>query len=545
MTATTLRRRLNRVLLQWFGLLLAAAAGILILFYGSLPRNAAADRHHLARTVARALDELVSHARQDAARVAADLPIDPPAAAARIHAFRFQSPFGFAGYLADASGRIIAADPADVVAAPRPLPSDREAVTGLVQISASERDSVVALVQPLVRDGQTYSLVAYLNPSANALGSFLKDLNDGSRFDLRVVDPADVVIAGGRPEGLRQPLPATGTGRVSASLRFAPWRVVLDEHPAAVLAAGPMRMAGFVVIAVALGAMGWVLTRTLSRSVVGPIRRLSRQAEIMRAGNLDQPVHVSGDREIEILARTLDEARLRLATTLGELRALNDSLEQQVAARTADIAARDAQRQGLVRRLLHATEDERRRLARELHDEIAQLLAVVQMSLHRVGIDSPDMRKAGELLIRTQQEIHRVIHDLRPSMLDDLGLESAMKAYAADHLSRQGLSVHLDIEEGLRASPEIETVIFRIYQELLTNVLRHADAERVSIELSRRDDRFVLDVEDDGRGFDPAARRDGAGITGMQERAALVNGTMAFDSEPDMGTHVRVEIPCL
>ncbi len=207
------------------------------------------------------------------------------------------------------------------------------------------------------------------------------------------------------------------------------------------------------------------------------------------------------------------------------------------------IVQQDEQRKILVRRMLGATEDERRRLARELHDEIAQLLTVIQLSLHNMHVDTPEMARANSLLVRTQEEIHRIIHDLRPSLLDDLGLPTAMKSYADDHLRRQGVNVSLEIEEGLPSRPEIETVIFRIYQELVTNILRHAHAEHVSIELYERDGKLVLAVEDDGQGFDPEAKSEGAGITGMRERAALVNGTIRFDSEAGMGTHVVVEIP--
>jgi signal transduction histidine kinase len=289
--------------------------------------------------------------------------------------------------------------------------------------------------------------------------------------------------------------------------------------------------------------MGVLVARTLSRSVVSPIQQLSQQADAMRGGDLSTPIAVAGDFEIETLARTLDEARSRLRATLDELQAFNVRLEEQVAARTRVIVQQDEQRKALVRRLLNATEDERRRLARELHDEIAQLLTVIQLSLHRIDLDTPEMRRASELLTRTQQEIHRIIYDLRPSLLDDLGLPTAMKSYAQDNLVRHGLSVNLEIDEGLPARPEIETVIFRIYQELVTNILRHAKAEQVSIELYERDGMLVLAVEDDGQGFDPEAKSDGAGVTGMRERAALVNGTIRFDAEPGMGTHVVVEIP--
>jgi signal transduction histidine kinase len=289
--------------------------------------------------------------------------------------------------------------------------------------------------------------------------------------------------------------------------------------------------------------MGALLARTLSRSVVAPIRALSRQAEGMRGGDLSSAISVSGDHGLQMLARTLDEARIRLAATLGELQAFNERLEEQVVARTQVIAQQNEQRKALVRRMMGATEDERRRLARELHDEIAQLLTVIQMSLHHIDLDTPELRQANRLLVKTQEEIHRIIHDLRPSLLDDLGLAAAMTSYADDHLKKHGLTVSLEIEEGLPSRPEVETVIFRIYQELVTNILRHAGADHVSVELYKRDDTLVLAVEDDGEGFDPEAKSEGAGITGMRERAALVNGTITFDSESGQGTHVIVEIP--
>jgi len=332
---------------------------------------------------------------------------------------------------------------------------------------------------------------------------------------------------------------------VMAPLQFAGWGVIIQQRNDRAFSGLNATSRALLVTGFVLALMGFLLARTLSRSVLAPIRQLSRQAEVMRAGNLSSAIAISGDHEVQMLARTLDEARARLASTLSELQAFNERLEEQVATRTQVIAQQNEQRKTLVRRMMGATEDERRRLARELHDEIAQLLTVIQMSLHHIDLDTPELRQANRLLVKTQEEIHRIIYDLRPSLLDDLGLASAMKSYADDHLKKQGVNVSLEIEDGLPSRPEVETVIFRIYQELITNILRHAGADHVSIELYRRDDTLVLAVEDDGQGFDPEAKFEGAGITGMRERAALVNGTIQFDSEADQGTHVIVEIPLL
>jgi signal transduction histidine kinase len=205
--------------------------------------------------------------------------------------------------------------------------------------------------------------------------------------------------------------------------------------------------------------------------------------------------------------------------------------------------AQDAQRKILVRRLLDAGEAERRRIARELHDEISQLLTLIQLSLDDVSPASAEIGKAKDLLGKTQQEVHRIIYDLRPSLLDDLGLSAAVKWYATNYLVQQGLQVSLEIEEDVRVSPEIEIVTFRICQEAITNILRHSRAENVSIELYVDGDRLMLGVEDDGVGFAARETLGGAGIVGMRERAELVNGSITIDSEPGTGTNVLLEIP--
>lgn len=538
----------------------------------SIRRSLIDDRLVLARTIAQSLDGTISTAIQDLGRLAADLPSAPDEMVPHLRAFRFRSPFHQATYVLDGRHALLAADPDTV----RPLPASwlgyHEAVTPLVRKPGDEQRPVLALVHPFTRQAGQFYLVSEMNPLNSILNPFLKDLDLDRSMRVVVIDTNGSVVASPDPTELLQTLPDAGTYAdrirahrplitedqpvvfapaqavlpslsVMAPMRFAAWGVVLQQPNATAFTGVNTTNRGLLLSGLALALIGVLLARTLSRSVVSPIRQLSRQATAMRAGDLSSPIVVSGDVEVEVLAQTLDDARARLGATLEELQAFNQRLEEQVAARTAVIVQQDEQRKILVRRMLAATEDERRRLARELHDEIAQLLTVIQLSLHHVNIDTPEMQHASKLLVRTQQEIHRIIHDLRPSLLDDLGLPTAMKAYADEHLAHQGLRVHLEIDAALPSRPDIETVVFRIYQELVTNVLRHAHAEQVSVELCERGGALVLTVEDDGQGFDPEARSSGAGMTGMRERAALVNGAIRFESEPGVGTQVTLEIP--
>lgn len=558
-----LRRRLNTVLLQWFSLLIVITGTVWVLSLPGIRRNFVDERLLLARSVAHGLDTSISTALQALGRLAADLPEDTEGASARLHAFRFQSPFNEAAYVLDDRLQVIAADPADV----QPLPAEwigyHEAVTPLVRKPGREDRPVLAIVQPFKRQGRDFHLVAEMNPANSALNAFLRDLQPDPTMQVLVIDEHGAVVASHTMDQLFRELPdadvfgdrirahrplvieGSPALTVMAPLQFAGWGVIIQQRNDRAFSGLNATSRALLVTGLVLALMGFLLARTLSRSVLAPIRQLSRQAEVMRAGNLSNAIAISGDHEVQMLARTLDEARARLASTLSELQAFNERLEEQVAARTQVIAQQNEQRKTLVRRMMGATEDERRRLARELHDEIAQLLTVIQMSLHHIDLDTPELRQANRLLVKTQEEIHRIIYDLRPSLLDDLGLASAMKSYADGHLKKQGVNVSLEIEEGLPSRPEVETVIFRIYQELITNILRHAGADHVSIELYRRDDTLVLAVEDDGHGFDPEAKFEGAGITGMRERAALLNGTIQFDSEAGQGTHVVVEIPLL
>ena len=247
-------------------------------------------------------------------------------------------------------------------------------------------------------------------------------------------------------------------------------------------------------------------------------------------------------------------------------------LERKVEERTAQLseANRDlqkeiAQRQGaeeahrqVLRRLEGAEETERGRISRELHDRLGQDLTALKLGLQLVKKQGPftpsvqaSISQLEKLAASLMQDIHRLAWELRPAALDDFGLDMALRRYASEWSEQNGVAAdfHSRGMETHRLPTELETTLYRITQEALTNVLRHAKAQRVSVLLERRPDHVLLIVEDDGRGFDAQAalKAPGAhgrlGLLGMHERVILANGTIEIESAPGTGTTVFVRIP--
>jgi PAS domain S-box-containing protein len=207
--------------------------------------------------------------------------------------------------------------------------------------------------------------------------------------------------------------------------------------------------------------------------------------------------------------------------------------------------------QVLSRQLISAQENERRRLARELHDEIGQSLTAISVNLQAVKVVSgksaqPHVEEAIAIVEKTIDQVRHLSLDLRPSLLDDLGLEAALRWYADRQIRRTGLTIHLDTNLGsCRLPAEMETACFRVAQEALTNVVRHARARRVWIELQQRGSAVELVIRDDGVGFDLKGARkrvsEGGcfGLSGMQERSELLGGEFTVESWPGQGTSIR------
>ena len=261
-----------------------------------------------------------------------------------------------------------------------------------------------------------------------------------------------------------------------------------------------------------------------------PLKQLEATARRVQDGDPTARVEVSdlADRDLERLSATF-----------------NMMLDSAEAYRTRlrDVAAR----------ALSAQEDERRRIAQELHDGIAQTLAALRVRLRVARATQGEARaetleRIGADIGAATEEIRRIAQGLRPPALDMLGLSPAIESYARSVAETSGLSVQTDIAatDGM-LSPEAELALYRIVQEALSNVARHSQARSARVDLEIMRNAVQVVVSDTGRGFsvEEEMARGGLGLFGMQERGAYLGGTVEIDSRPGQGTRVRVMIPTL
>ncbi len=219
------------------------------------------------------------------------------------------------------------------------------------------------------------------------------------------------------------------------------------------------------------------------------------------------------------------------------------------------VREKEAVRGALLQKLITAYEDERRRIARGLHDEAGQSLTALILNLEMAERAAPPSEQARLARLRsiaedTLAELRRVIYGLRPTILDDLGLAAAIRWYVKDAIEPQGLQVAMNLTglDTQRLPAHVETAVFRIVQETLTNVLKHANAHHVTIEVAHTDNQVQLRITDDGQGFEAASiprsgEGHGLGLMGMRERAELLGGTWKVNSRPGVGTRVEAVIP--
>jgi two-component system sensor histidine kinase UhpB len=306
------------------------------------------------------------------------------------------------------------------------------------------------------------------------------------------------------------------------------------------LQASALELALFFVAAGLL--LSLVINYAILRNAFRPMSLLQATVERIDRGDtlVRAPVQEIGDPQLQRFAH-----------------ALNTMLER-LASHTRTIESNRVQLSRLSGQVLRAQEEERKRIARGLHDDTNGALARVLLNLAMVEAMLPDgLAEAHEKISATRaltentlEDIRKIIFDLRPTLLDDLGLGAAVHWYAKEHLEREGIEVQVDASSTLgRASPPIEIAFFRIAQEAISNIIRHSHAKHATIRLSREGTRWVLFVHDDGTGFEPSSAEevnvgDGRwGLLGVQERVNLFGGTWSIESGHGQGTTLCVEMP--
>ena len=277
-----------------------------------------------------------------------------------------------------------------------------------------------------------------------------------------------------------------------------------------------------------------IMNAAVLSAALQPLHALERTVDRVATGDLSARAHrvLFRDPDVERLGDTLNT----MLDVLQEHRGLLQKMSEQV---------------------LAAQEDERKRIARELHDETAQGLAtmLVRLKILERARSEDEMRgqigELRELTAETLEAVRKLAVELRPATLDDLGLVAALEGYTDAYGSRMPLNVAFSAlgfdSRQDRLPPQVELVLYRVVQESLTNVAKHAAASEVRVELRRRPDEVVATIEDDGDGFEVEevmrSRERGLGLFGMQERMALVRGQLVIDSAPGRGTHICARVP--
>lgn len=451
--------------------------------------------------------------------------------------------------------------------------------------------STVAAAPVANADGeQVGALVATIALTGPSIRTFTNPigLRDTGYMDL--VDLGGVILTSTRPERIGQPSDhgdslaelirdhrqavsachdchtPTSTPQPRAEvLAFAPleraqWGVTIREGEDEAFGAIRQLQVRIFVLMLVMLAGALVLVYLTTRSVIVPVQALTAATNRIAAGDWTTPIPARGGDEIGALALSFETMRGRLKNSLSEIQAWNRELDARVEASTAAYRAATEQKEQLKSELLHrviaAQEDERKRISRELHDETCQLLTGLSFLLEDAAQATslseiqPLLKRTLTLTKDTLNGVHRIIFDLRPTMLDRLGLIPALRWYAGSRIGSAGIQFAFrEIGISRRLSPPCETAIFRVVQEAINNIALHSHARHAGFVFDFRDHQVRIEVTDDGVGFDPASlagtreAKRGLGLMGMEERVTAIGGEFHLHSLPGRGTAIHLIVP--
>ena len=446
-------------------------------------------------------------------------------------------------------------------------------------ISSASHQPVVMINEPILQNGRVAYIISMdVIPSLAQLATQLQlpqdwlitilDRNgtiicrsrDADQFIGAPARPSFVQAAARADQGWFPFVTREGVPVYNALSRIGPvgWAVII-AIPIDVLY-GPVRHSTMILVLAGIGTLtlALLLATLIGRHFAQPIRGLVRYAEGVGRG---EPIGLprTGLLETDMVAASLHQASESLQRSGREREAAAEALrqsEQQYRILAGDLARANEERKQLLERIVQVQEAERKRIARELHDSLGQYLTALQLGLSSVGQNCgdaalPRLTELRGLTAEVGQELNRIARELRPTVLDDFGLQTAITQYLEEWAERSHLQFELQINLGSRRLPlAVETTLYRVLQEAVTNVVKHAEADRVGVILEAAAHEVRLIVEDNGTGFalqedagqpEPDMRH--LGLLGMRERLALLNGSLELESAPGTGTTLFIRVP--
>ena len=342
-----------------------------------------------------------------------------------------------------------------------------------------------------------------------------------------------------------------------APLETASWGVSIIQPESDIVAPIQHMERSFLIVSVISVAVALIISVGMSRSIVRPVHDLIDATVKIAGGDMSKAVAFGGADEIGMLSSSFEVMRVKLADSLEALHNYNLELEMKVADRTQQISDNRKKIKDLLKKVITSQEEERKRVAREFHDVIMQDLAagLIQIDLIRQypqNITTEKMDEIKKIIEKNIDDVYRIIKNLRPTILDDLGFEAAVRWLLDHHLEAKGINCSVTIKnslENLNFEPQVEIELFRIIQESIINIAKHARAENVFVTMAISDNTLFVDIEDDGLGFDTESvfqdqdSTRGLGLMGMKERASFLNWDIKLYSVPGEGTRVSLKVP--
>lgn len=328
------------------------------------------------------------------------------------------------------------------------------------------------------------------------------------------------------------------------NINNTPWYLIVEFSRTHVMESANNFLWWVIIIGSLLIIAGFVLASIMSRNITGPLNELTAAASGIAAGNYSSKVAVDKKDEVGKLARAFNAMAAQVNSAKIEL-------EQKI----VESNQFNEQLRNLSAHLQNIREEERIHIAREMHDELGQFLTGLKMDISWMnkklgsgfekGAAKEKLDEMSKMVDEAVVFVRRLAAELRPSILDDLGLIPALEWHSQEFTRRFNIDVQFNAEvESLNSSPLVATGLFRMYQESLTNVARHAEATTVIAKLQVIDDQVQLSVTDNGKGFEQApGKRKTLGLLGMKERALMLGGRLEIFSKPGKGTTVLITVP--